>query len=47
MALGDLQPKVYYRLTDNWLELTLRFFAEERGVRDVKDAMSRDTPRCP
>jgi len=42
VALGDLQPKVYYRLTDNWLELTLRFIAEERGVRDVKDAMSRD-----
>jgi small-conductance mechanosensitive channel len=22
---GDLEPKVYYRLTDNWLELTVRF----------------------
>ncbi len=44
--LGDLQPKVYYRLTDNWLELTLRFIAEERGVRDLKDAISRDILRA-
>ncbi len=37
-----LDPKVYYRLTDNWLELTVRFVVEDRGIRDVKDAMSRD-----
>lgn len=36
------QPKVYYRLTDNWLELTVRFVVRERGVRDVKDAINRD-----
>ena len=35
-------PKVYFRLTDNWLELTVRFVVEDRGIRDVKDAMSRD-----
>lgn len=39
---GEMKPKVYYRLTDNWLELTVRFIAEDRGVRDLKDAMSRD-----
>ena len=42
VSLGDLGPKVYYRLTDNWLELTVRFIAKEHGVRDLKDAMSRD-----
>lgn len=42
VSLGDLEPKVYYRLTDNWLELTVRFIAEDRGVRDLKDVMSRD-----
>jgi small-conductance mechanosensitive channel len=42
VSAGDLEPRVYYRLTDNWLELTVRFFAKERGVRDVKDVMSRD-----
>ncbi|HEU4564113.1 MAG TPA: mechanosensitive ion channel domain-containing protein [Gemmatimonadaceae bacterium] len=37
-----LEPRVYYRLTDNWLELALRFVVPERGVRAIKDAMSRD-----
>lgn len=36
------EPKVYYRLTDNWLELTVRFVVRDRGIRDVKDAISRD-----
>jgi small-conductance mechanosensitive channel len=39
------QPRVYYRLTDNWLELTVRFVVRDRGIRDVKDAMSRDILR--
>lgn len=38
----SVKPKVYLRLTDNWLELTLRFVTDVRGVRDVKDAMVRD-----
>jgi small-conductance mechanosensitive channel len=38
----DVRPRVYYRLTDNWLELTVRFVAREHGVREQKDAMSRD-----
>jgi small-conductance mechanosensitive channel len=38
----DLTPRVYYRLTDNWVELTVRFVVREWGVRDVKDSMSRD-----
>jgi hypothetical protein len=42
MARADMKPKVYVRLTDNWVELTLRFVVEDHGVRDVKDAMSRD-----
>lgn len=38
----DLEPTVYYRLTDNWLELTLRFVSPAHGTRHVKDAMSRE-----
>jgi small-conductance mechanosensitive channel len=38
----DLKPKVYLRLTDNWLELTVRFVAHARGVRELKDKMSRE-----
>ena len=38
----DLDPRVYYRITDNWLELTVRFVVTEHGIRSVKDAISRD-----
>jgi hypothetical protein len=41
MKPAELQPHVYYRLTDNWLELTMRFIVEDHGIRRVKDAMSR------
>ena len=40
--ITDLEPRVYWRITDNWLELSVRFLVEDRGMRDVKDAMSRD-----
>jgi len=42
VQMEDLQPKVYYRITDNWLELTVRFVVKEHGIRDLKDAVSRD-----
>jgi small-conductance mechanosensitive channel len=38
----DLDPDVYYRLTDNWLELTLRYLVDTHGTRKVKDAISRE-----
>ena len=40
--VSDLAPRVFWRLTDNWLELTVRFVVKERGVREVKDAIARD-----
>jgi small-conductance mechanosensitive channel len=39
---AEIGPKVYWRLTDNWLELTVRFIVREYGIREVKDAMSRE-----
>ncbi len=39
---NDFEPKVFYRITDNWLELTVRFIVSEHKVRDVKDAISRE-----
>jgi hypothetical protein len=33
---------VFWRLTDNWIEMSLRFVTRERGARGVKDRMSRD-----
>jgi small-conductance mechanosensitive channel len=37
----DMEPRVYWRLTDNWLEMTVRFIARADGVRALKDMMSR------
>jgi small-conductance mechanosensitive channel len=39
---ADLKPRVFWRLTDNWIELTVRFVCKTHGVRDVKDRMSRE-----
>ena len=41
ITLDDLTPRVFYRLTDNWLELTVRFIVQEHGIRQVKDAIGR------
>jgi small-conductance mechanosensitive channel len=38
----DITPRVYWRITDNWLELALRFLTPDHGTRGFKDAMSRD-----
>jgi small-conductance mechanosensitive channel len=35
-------PRVYYRLTETWLELTVRFITRDHGIRETKDAMSRE-----
>jgi small-conductance mechanosensitive channel len=37
----DLKPRVFYRITDNWLELTVRFILETHQIRGAKDAISR------
>ena len=41
MHIEDFTPKVFYRITDNWLELTVRFMVRDHGIRDLKDVMSR------
>jgi len=38
----DFEPRVFYRLTSNWLELTVRFVFNDHGTRAVKDQMARD-----
>lgn len=41
----DLAPNVYWRLTENALELTVRFLTELHGIRDVKDQITREVLR--
>ena len=38
----DLEPRVFFRITDNWLELTVRFILGTHQIRGAKDAMSRE-----
>ncbi len=38
----DIRPRVYWRLTDNWVELTVRFLCKDHDVRGLKDRMSRE-----
>ena len=40
--VGDVDPRVYWRMTDNWLELTVRFLVPDHGIRPIKDSMTRD-----
>ncbi|MBW3616756.1 MAG: mechanosensitive ion channel family protein [Proteobacteria bacterium] len=42
MKEPDFEPRVFWRMTDNWLELTVRFVGREHGVRGLKDAMTRE-----
>jgi small-conductance mechanosensitive channel len=42
VSFDELAPRVYYRITDNWLELSLRFVVDDRNTREAKDAVSRE-----
>ena len=38
----ELNPRVYMRLTDNWVELTVRFLCKDHDIRGLRDRISRD-----
>lgn len=42
VGIDDIDPRVYWRLADGWLELTVRFLTRDHGMREVKDAITRD-----
>lgn len=39
---AEIHPRVYVRLTDNWVELTVRFLCKDHDIRGLKDRMSRE-----
>jgi small-conductance mechanosensitive channel len=41
IEVGDVDPRVYWRITDNWIELSVRFLVPDHGARPIKDAMTR------
>jgi len=42
LDVGDIDPRVFWRITQDWLELTVRFLAPDHGIRGIKDAMTRE-----
>ncbi|MEO6966067.1 MAG: mechanosensitive ion channel domain-containing protein [Acidobacteriaceae bacterium] len=38
----DIRPRVFLRITDNWVELTIRFLCSTHGIRGLKDCISRE-----
>ncbi len=42
VEISDFEPQVFYRITDNWLELTVRFIVSDHKVRQIKNAISRE-----
>lgn len=42
---AEMNPAVFFRMTDNWLELTVRFISPTHSVRELKDRMSRQILR--
>jgi small-conductance mechanosensitive channel len=39
---ADLAPRAFIRLTDNWVELTVRFIVRDHEIRELKDRISRE-----
>jgi hypothetical protein len=39
---AEIEPKVYFRPTDNWIEISVRFVITDHGIRETKNLMSRD-----
>ncbi|WP_237476804.1 mechanosensitive ion channel family protein [Lichenibacterium dinghuense] len=38
----DFAPRVFVRLTPNWLEMNVRFMSRDHGTRAIKDLIARD-----
>jgi small-conductance mechanosensitive channel len=39
---SELEPRVFLRLTDNWVEMAVRFLTHTHGIRQMKNAISRE-----
>jgi small-conductance mechanosensitive channel len=42
LELETLAPRVFWRITDNWLELSLRFIVDDHKSRAVRDQIARE-----
>jgi small-conductance mechanosensitive channel len=42
LRTADIKPHVYFRLTSNWVEMSIRFVARAYEVRQLKNVMTRE-----
>ena len=42
IQVDEIDPRVFWRITEDWLELTIRFLGPDHGIRGIKDKMTRD-----
>jgi small-conductance mechanosensitive channel len=42
IGVGDIDPRVFWRITEDWLEMTVRFLGPDHGIRTIKDQMTRE-----
>ena len=42
IEVGAIDPRVFWRMTENWLEISVRYLAPDHGGRAIKDRMSRE-----
>ncbi len=42
VEVGEIDPRVFWRITEDWLEMTVRFLGPDHGIREIKDRMTRD-----
>jgi len=40
--VGEIDPRVFWRVTEDWLEMTVRFLGPDHGIQNIKDQMTRD-----
>jgi small-conductance mechanosensitive channel len=38
---GEIDPQVFWRITEDWMEFTVRFLGPDHGIRHIKDRMTR------
>lgn len=40
--VGKIDARASWRITEDWLELTVRFLGPDHGIRGIKDKMTRE-----
>lgn len=41
ISFGEIDPRVFWRIGESWLDLSVRFLSPDHGARDIKDRMTR------